>query len=237
MVPKEADVVIGGGEVVGSSIAYFLSKSGRDVVLLDKGDITGEATAANGAFVWTSTRRPGIDLDLALASVEIHKALHQELDIDNEYRQSGGMIIIEDDHQIPAMEVFQREREGAGLRMEMLDGKKARELEPFLSERIAGALYNPLDGGINPFYLVAGLQQKVEQMGGRVLLHTAVRGIEVEGGRVKEVVTDKGSIRTDVVVNACGAWASLIGDMVGIRTDALGDFSCHGRGDVRDGGV
>jgi len=205
MIPKEADVVIVGGGVIGSSIAYFLSRSGKDLVLLEKGEVTGEATAANGAFVWTSTRRPGIDLDLALASIEIHQALHEELDVDNEYRRSGGMIIIENDHQISAMEAFQRERQAAGLQMEMLYGKEARELEPFLSERIAGALYNPLDGGINPFHLVAGLQQKVEEMGGRVLLHTAVRDIEMENGRVKAVVSNRGTIRTDVVVNACGA--------------------------------
>ena len=221
MIPKEADVVIVGGGVIGSSIAYFLSRSGKDVVLLEKGEVTGEATAANGAFVWTSTRRPGIDLDLALASIEIHQALHEELDIDNEYRRSGGMIIIENDHQIPAMEAFHRERQAAGLQMEMLEGKEARKLEPFLSERIAGALYNPLDGGINPFHLVAGLQQKVEEMGSRVLLHTAVRDIEMENGRVKAVVSNRGTIRTDVVVNACGAWASLIGDMVGIKVPIL----------------
>jgi len=217
MMPKEAEIVIVGGGVIGSSIAYFLSKAGKDVVLLDKGDLAGEASAANGAFVWTSTRRPGIDLDLALTSIEIHKQFQEELDLDTEYRRPGGLIIVENDDQIPAMETFRKQREDVGFVLTMLDSKEARELEPFLSERIVGALFNPLDGGTNPFNLVVGLQRKVKQMGGKVFHHTEVQGIQLKKNKVKGVITDKGFIRTGLVVNACGAWASLIGDMVGIK--------------------
>jgi glycine/D-amino acid oxidase-like deaminating enzyme len=217
MMPKEAETVIVGGGVVGSSIAYFLSKSGKRVLLLEKGDLAGEASAANGAFVWTSTRRPGIDLDLALASIEIHKQFQDELGLDTEYRRPGGLLVIENDSQIPAMENFRKQREDVGFVLTLLDPKEATELEPLLSERIVGAFYNPLDGGTNPFHLVVGLQRKAEQMGARVSHHTEVLKIQLEQNRVKEVITDKGAIRTGLVVNACGAWAPFIGDMVGIK--------------------
>jgi len=221
MVPKEAEIVIVGGGVVGSSIAYFLCGAGRDVVVFERGGPVGEASAANGAFVWTSTRRPGIDLNLALASIEIHRELQEELDIDTEYRRLGGLIIIEDERQIPALEAFREEREKAGVKLTMLGTKEARELEPFLSERVAGALYNPLDGGTNPLYLVIALQRRVEQNGGRIFHHTGVRGIEVEGDRVRGVITDRGTVRTEHVVNACGAWASFIGQMVGVEVPII----------------
>jgi sarcosine oxidase subunit beta len=217
MVPKEAEVVIIGGGVVGSSIAYFLSKAGRKVVLIEKGDVGGEASVANGSFVWTSTRRPGIDLNLALASIEIHKEFQEELDFDAEYRRTGGMIIIENENQIPAMETFRKGREDIGLILTMLDLREARELEPLLSERIIGALYNPLDGGTNPFYLMLALNRKAEQMGAKIFYHTEVQGIQVEHFKVKGVVTDKGLIKTEIVVNACGSWASFIGEMVGVK--------------------
>jgi len=217
MMPKEAEVVIVGGGAIGSSIAYFLSKAGKDVVLLERGDLVGEASAANGAFVWTSTRRPGIDVDLALASIEIHKQLQEELDFDTEYRRPGGLLIIENDNQNQVMETFRKEREDVGFVLTRLDSKEARELEPFLSERIVGALYNPLDGGTNPFNLVVGLQRKAQQMGAKVLHHTEVQAVQLEQNRVEEVITDRGPIRTGIVVNACGAWASFVGDLVGVK--------------------
>lgn len=225
MIPKEAEIVIIGGGVVGSAIAYFLSKAGRDVVLIERGDIGGEASVANGAFVWTSTRRPGIDLSLALASIEIHNQFRyefqEELDIDTEYRRPGGLIVIENEDQISAMEAFRSEREKVGFILTMLDPKEARELEPFLSEKIVGALYNPLDGKTNPFYLMVGLQRRAEQMGAKIFNHTEVRTIQMEHSKVKRVVTDKGVVKTGLVINACGSWASFIGDMVGIKVPII----------------
>ncbi|MBW2059235.1 MAG: FAD-binding oxidoreductase [Deltaproteobacteria bacterium] len=217
MIPREAEVVIIGGGIIGSSVAYFLSQAKRKVVLLERGDMAGEASGANGAFVWTSTRRPGIDLDLALASIEIHKRLGEELDVDTEYRRPGGLLVIENEQDLPVMERFRKEREDAGFVLTMLDSREAREFEPLLSERIAGALYNPLDGGTNPFNLVLGLQRKAEQMGARVFHHTEVQGIRLEDNRVRGVITARGIVRADLVVNACGAWAPFIGEMVGIK--------------------
>ena len=217
MIPKEAEIVIMGGGVMGSCTAYFLAKAGKDVTLIERGDIGGEASVANGALVWTSTRRPGIDLTLALASIDLHKQLKEELEVDTEYRRTGGMIVIENEKQIPKIEAFRKEREKAGFILTPIDAKEARSLEPLLSESIVGALYNPLDGDTNPFRLMVGLNRKAIQLGAKVFYHTEVQDIQIEDGRVKGVVTDKGVIRTNTIINACGSWASFIGKMVGIK--------------------
>ncbi|MCJ7705367.1 MAG: FAD-binding oxidoreductase, partial [Desulfobacterales bacterium] len=217
MITKEAEMVVLGGGVMGSCTAYFLSKAGKQVVLIEKGHIGGEASAANGAHVWTSTRRPGIDLELALASIEIHKQFGEELNAGTEYRRTGGIIIVEQEEQLPAIDAFRKEREKAGLILTPLSKKETRELEPSLSGRIVGGLWNPLDGGTNPFKLLVALNRKAAQMGAKIFYHTEVQGIRLENHRVKEVVTSRGSIRTNTVVNACGAWAPFIGNMVGIK--------------------
>jgi sarcosine oxidase subunit beta len=121
MIPKEAEIVIMGGGVMRSCSAYFLAKAGRKVVLIERGDVGGEASVANGALVWTSTRRPGIDLTLALASIDLHKQLKEELDVDTEYRRTGGMIIIENEKQMSALEPFRKEREKAGFILTPID--------------------------------------------------------------------------------------------------------------------
>ena len=216
MIPGRAEIVIVGGGVIGSAIAYFLSKAGREVVLLERGGIGGEASVANGAFVWTSTRRPGIDLTLALASIEIHNQFREELDYEIEYRRPGGMIIIENEKQIPKIEAFRKGREKAGFILRPMDVKEAKSLEPLLSESIVGALYNPLDGGTNPFQLLVALNRKAARLGAKICHHTEVRGIEIEHAKVKRVLTGQGPIEAEIVVNACGSWASSIGKMVGI---------------------
>ncbi len=221
MMLKGAEIVIIGGGVIGSAIAYFLSKAGRDVVLLERGGVGGEASVANGAFVWTSTRRPGIDLTLALASIEVHKQFLDELDDEIEYRRPGGMIIIEHEKQIPKIEAFRKEREDVGFILRPIDAKEARSLEPLLSESIVGALYNPLDGGTNPFQLMVALNRKAAQLGVKVCYHTEARGIEIEHSKVKRVLTDQGPIEAEIVVNACGSWASSIGKMVGVNIPVI----------------
>jgi sarcosine oxidase subunit beta len=127
------------------------------------------------------------------------------------------MIIIENEKQMSALEPFRKEREKAGFILTPIDAKEARSLEPLLSESIVGALYNPLDGDTNPFHLMVGLNRKAIQLGAKVLYHTEVQDVQIEHGSVKGVVTDKGVIRTNTVINACGSWASFIGKMVGIK--------------------
>lgn len=216
-IPKRAEIVIIGGGVIGSAVAYFLSKAGRKVVLLEREGVGGEASVANGAFVWTSTRRPGIDLTLALASIEIHQRLSEELDYDIEYHRPGGLIVIEHERQIPAIEAFRKEREKSGFILTPIDAKEAREMEPLLSETIAGALFNPLDGGTNPFRLMAALNRKAAALGARICYHSEVKAIEVKGPKVTGVVTNHGPISAEIVVNACGSWASFIGKMLGLQ--------------------
>src|SRR5210317_1369907 len=110
MIPQEAEVVVIGGGVVGSSVAYFLARAGKDVVLVEKGCKAGEASAANAAFVWSITRKPGIDIRLAMHSFNIHRQLKAELEMDFEYEQGGGLMIIEDETQLPFVESYLQKR-------------------------------------------------------------------------------------------------------------------------------
>jgi sarcosine oxidase subunit beta len=218
MVPQEAEVVVIGGGVVGSSAAYFLARAGKNVVLVEKGCKAGEASAANAAFVWSITRKPGIDIRLAMHSFNIHRQLKAELEMDFEYVRGGGMMIIEDETQLPFVESYLQKRSDDGYPLEMIDAKQALELEPHLAkERVFGAVYSPIDGKTNPIFLVIALNLEAQKLGAQLFHYTEVKEIEVTGGKIKGVVTDKGTIKTNTVVNAAGSWASFIGDMVGIK--------------------
>lgn len=218
MVPQEAEIVVIGGGVVGSSVAYFLARAGKNVVLVEKGCRGGEASSANAAFVWSITRKPGIDIRLAMHSFNIHRQLKAELEMDFEYEQGGGLMIIEDEEQLPFVEAHLRKRSEDGYPLEMIDAKQVLELEPHLSkEGVFGAVYSPIDGKTNPIFLVIALNREAQKLGAQLFHYTEVKGIELAGDKVKGVVTDKGTIKTDTVVNAAGSWGCFIGDMVGIK--------------------
>jgi glycine/D-amino acid oxidase-like deaminating enzyme len=218
MFPKEAEVVVIGGGVVGSATAYFLAQAGKKVVLVDKGYKAGEASAANAAFVWSITRKPGIDIRLAMHSFSIHRQLQDELDKDFEYVHNGGLLVIDDEAQFPFVEAHLNARAEDGYPLEMIDAKQVFELEPLLNrERILGAVFSADDGTTNPIFLVISLNLQAQKLGAKIFHHTEVKGIDVQGGKVKGVMTDKGTIRTDTVVNAAGSWGCFIGEMVGLK--------------------
>jgi sarcosine oxidase subunit beta len=218
MFPQEAEVVVIGGGVVGSSVAYFLARAGKDVVLVEKGCKGGEASAANAAFVWSITRKAGIDIRLAMHSFDIHRQFKAELEMDFEYVQGGGLMVIEEETQLPFVEAHLQKRLEDGYPLEMIDAKQVLELEPHLSEkRVFGAVYSPIDGKTNPIFLVIALNLEAQKLGAQLFHYTEVKEIEVAGGKVRGVVTDKGTIKTDTVVNASGSCGCFIGDMVGIK--------------------
>ncbi|MEJ2023650.1 MAG: FAD-dependent oxidoreductase [Deltaproteobacteria bacterium] len=218
MFPVEAEVVVIGGGIVGSSTAYFLAQAGKEVVLLEKGYKAGEASGANAAWVWSLSRKAGIDIRLAMHSIALHRQLQDELDMATEYVHKGGLLVIDGEEQVPFVEAHVKARAEDGYPLEMIDGKQALELAPMLSkDKIMGAVWSPIDGTTNPLFLVIALNLQAEKLGAKIFHHTEVQGIEVSGGKVRGVMTEKGAIKTDTVVNAAGPWSCFIGEMVGLQ--------------------
>jgi sarcosine oxidase subunit beta len=100
----------------------------------------------------------------------------------------------------------------------LLDAKDVLEIEPHLSkDRVFGAVFSPVDGKTNPILFVIALNQGAQQLGANIMYHTQVNNIVVKAGKVQGVDTDKGTIKTNIVVNATGSWSRYIGDMVDIK--------------------
>ena len=218
MVPREAEIVVIGGGVVGSAAAYFLARAGKNVVLIEKGAKAGEASAANAAFVWSITRKPGIDIRLAMHSFNVHRQLKEELEMDFEYVQGGGLMIIEEETQLPFVEAHLQKRSADGYPLETIEAGRVLEMEPHLArDRVFGAAYSPIDGTTNPIFLVISLNLEARKLGAQLHHYTEVQDIEVSDGKVQAVVTDKGTIKTNTVVNAAGSWGCRIGEMVGLK--------------------
>jgi 4-methylaminobutanoate oxidase (formaldehyde-forming) len=215
---EDAQAVVIGGGIVGCSVAYHLAAMGwRDVVLVDKADLTSGSTWHAAGLV--GQLRGTLSLTrIMMYSVELYARLAAETGHDPEWRQVGSLRLASS-----PLRMEENLRQAAlartfGLPVEVLGPRETLALCPLLSDRdLTGAVYMPTDGRVDGSGVTFALARGARQRGVRIYPHTPVRGITVRRGRVEAVVTDRGVIRTPVVVNAAGMWADQIGRMVGVR--------------------
>lgn len=214
MLPRKTDVVVVGGGVIGSSILYHLSKRKIQAVLLEKAELISGASGACDGLIFLQSKKPGPHLRLAQEGTKRFSNLKDELHFEIEYRNSGGMIVIENDHELKVMERFVAEQRKIGLDVSLLDIDQARKKEPSLSEKIFGSTFSPLDGKVNPLLLTHAFIRSAKKLGARVFTENEVTGIALKSHQVRSVKTIKGEIETTTIVNAAGAYAPEIGKLV-----------------------
>jgi glycine/D-amino acid oxidase-like deaminating enzyme len=217
LLPSKADVVIIGGGVIGSSVAYHLSKRKMLVLVLEKkGLVSGTSSACDG-LIYLQSKKPGPHLKLAMESRKRFDSLEEELGTDIEFRSRGGMIVVETQEELEAMRLFLEEQKETGLEVTLLGTREARELEPSLSEGVLGCTYSPLDGQVNPIALGLAFLQGAKAKGAKICPFTGVTGFSRKNHHLVGVKTNRGNVDTRVVVNAAGVHASEIGKMIDVE--------------------
>jgi sarcosine oxidase subunit beta len=214
---KQADVIIIGGGVIGCSIAYHLARRKAKVAVLEAGDLAAGSSGACDGLVFLQSKKPGVHLNLALASRERFIDLENELSVPIEFSSCGGMVIIEEQDQMQAMRTFVDRQVQGGLAVSLLDAGQARELEPELSANIAGATWSGLDGQVNPIALTQGLALGARKLGTEILTRTAVNSFVRDKGRVQAVHTNHGRFEAQVIVLAAGVWTAGLGSMLDLH--------------------
>jgi sarcosine oxidase subunit beta len=162
---KKYDVLIIGSGIIGSAIAYFLSKEKINVGVIEKGNIGEETSSACDGLVFLQSKKPGISLKLALESVHILQQLQDEFERDIEYEQNGGLVIINSEIEKKALQQKVKEHQAIGLDIQLLDAKETLKIEPFLSKEILGSTYCRSDGSINPIALTLAFAETAIKSG------------------------------------------------------------------------
>ena len=211
-----ADVAIIGGGVIGCAAAYYLSKAGASVTLLERGEVAGAASgAAAGMLVPPSEAVPiGPFRDLCRASSSLFPslvpALREETGIDVQYQFSGMLLVAETEERAQALRAVVRSRRELGLTLEWIEREPLLRLESALSPALLGAAYSPDQRHVNPGLLTQAFGQAAAGRGARLHQGTAVRGFLSRGDRVTGVGTSQGAIATDHVVLAAGPWTRML---------------------------
>jgi glycine cleavage system aminomethyltransferase T/glycine/D-amino acid oxidase-like deaminating enzyme len=214
--PSRARVVIVGGGVGGASIAHHLAKLGeRDVVLLDRNELTSGSTFHSAGLV--GQLRSSVSLTrMMMDSVELYRTL------DCGWVECGGIRLActpEREQEVLRQVAWAKT---FGLPLQLISAEQARELFPLMStDGVRCASYLPSDGYLDPSLLTTALIDGAREGGCRVYTHTRVTGIDVVDGSVRGVQTEWGPIEAEAVVDAGGMFAAEIARMAGVRVPVV----------------
>jgi sarcosine oxidase subunit beta len=205
---KGAAVVIVGGGVTGLSTAWWMARSGIDVIVVDKGIVGWEASGRNGGGA-THAYSP-----FFLEEQRLWPQMDEMLGYPTEYQRHRIRIALNElqlEHMSRTVEIAERQ----GFTCQRLDRKQLQELVSLVGDNALGGLFLDFGGHANPQRTTQAYAWALQDHGGRIVQHATVTGITVRGGKATEIVTDRGSFGCDTLVIAAGPQTAMLAAMVG----------------------
>jgi sarcosine oxidase subunit beta len=216
--PKIADVVVIGGGVMGTSTAYHLARRGvKKVVLVEKEPFFGVMSTGQCAGGIRHQFSSEINIRLSLESIPMLERFPEEMGQDIDLRFIGYFFLLTHEEDVAAFRENVALQHSLGVMTEWLEPDDIARRVPLVNlERVRAATVYERDGLVDPSSLVQGYVTNARRLGAELFTDTEVTGVQAAKGRIKAVETNQGVIETPAVVNACGAWAPQIGDMLGV---------------------
>src|SRR5581483_647194 len=206
--PAHADVVVIGGGVIGVSAAYHLARKGHSVALIEKGHVGAEQSSRN----WGWCRQQGrarAEIPLAREALRLWETMQEDAGVDTGFRRTGILFLTKDPQELAAWEQWAAIARELQVHSTVLSPAEVATRVPGNTDKWVGGLHTPSDGRAEPSMAVPALATGARKHGVTIHQECAARGLETQGGRVSTVVTEKGTIRTQSVLLAGGAWSSL----------------------------
>jgi sarcosine oxidase subunit beta len=237
--PSEAAVVIVGGGVMGTSAAFHLAEAGVEVVLIERAQLGSGSTSRAAGGVRTQFSDE-LNIRIAQRSLEAFRDFGRRPGWEIDLRQVGYLFVLSRDTDVQEFEQSVALQRALGIDARMLSAAETRERCPLLAgdDILAGA-FSPGDGHATPDGVVQGYAFAARARGAQIVVGCELRGIDLKGDRIARVVTDRGSISTNVVICTAGAWSRWCGAMVGVElpvtplrrqilfTEAIDDLPPH----------
>jgi glycine/D-amino acid oxidase-like deaminating enzyme len=224
----KADVLIVGGGLTGAATAWFLAREGVDVLLIEQDEINGKASGANAGSIhaqiaydpfvrygdpWARTYAPTIPL--LATSISLWQHLQQEMGSELGVQITGGLIVADSEAEMRVVERKARLERAYGLPIDLLDRAALRSLAPYVSDRMLGGAFCPIEGKANPLLATFCILRAAEKLGVRVRIHTRLDALEHDGKEFR-AITSTGPVVARRVIDCAGADAGRVARMVGI---------------------
>lgn len=204
--------VIGAG-TAGCGVAARAAALGADVTVIER-ESPGSGSSGRSAGVFNYQTLNPLDIEIRIRAKELFLRLEAERDL--HLAKIGNVrVAYNDDHMARLEQAVQVQRQLGGMDSVLLDRQGLKALVPDMKvDDLAGGLLGPTDGHLDGYMLCTALLEEAKEKGARVLSGTSVTGYGKRGA-IHYLQTDKGEIEADIVVNAAGAWAGKIGEILG----------------------
>jgi sarcosine oxidase subunit beta len=218
-IPDTADIVVIGGGVIGTSVAFHLSRMGAGrVVLLERKHLAAGATATSSALVRTHYDNP-LEAEIAFKSLPTFYHWDEIVGGDCGFVNNGYVRLVEP-YNIENLKANVGLMQEIGINTRILDQDEVREYVPYvIVDDVPVAAIEPDSGYADPHRTTTGFAEAARRYGAQVFQDTPAIGIDLAGGRVEGVRTPRGRIATTSVVNAAGPWGGLVAELAGLSVD------------------
>ncbi|MDA2804187.1 NAD(P)/FAD-dependent oxidoreductase [Nocardiopsis suaedae] len=216
--PESAEVVVVGGGIMGAGIAYHLAEAGvTDVVVIERDRVASGSSGKPIGGVRAQFSDP-VNIALGARSLETYARLGEATGADIAMERVGYLFLLREPEHLASFERNVAVQNGLGVPSRMVSAAEAERLCPYVrGEGVLGAAFSPDDGHARPEAAAWGFLNTAAERGVRLFEDTAVVDITTTGaGDVREVVTDRGAVRTSTVIVAAGAWSKAVGAMAGV---------------------
>lgn len=213
-----ADVVIIGGGIVGSSIAYQLTRAGcRNVVVLERETHQGKGSTGKSMGGVRAQFSTHVSIQMSLFSIQFFLDFERLLEYPSGFRPQGYLFIATEPRHLSYLHANHAKQIAAGLKTVRLVGtEEIVEIVPQVrSQDIIGGAFCSTDGFVDPHSVLTGFALRASEQGARVVCNALVTGIDRDANGISAVKSTQGTIATRTVVCAAGAWSEAVGKLVG----------------------
>ncbi|MFQ3903440.1 FAD-dependent oxidoreductase [Staphylococcus sp. 50Mo3-1] len=212
------DAVVIGGGIIGSSVAYYLSKEGYSVALVEKGDIASGTSSRCDAVALICDKKPGMDTEIGYRSIQLYKELAKEFSFDFQFSTRGSLYVCETEQELEIARTYVNQQRANGYDMKTVSHEELPDIERHLANDLAGGVWTETDSTMNPYLVCYAFIEEAKKYGLTVFTNEEVKEItQGPNGSVEAVKTSTKTIYTNTVVNCAGVWASKIGALVNIN--------------------
>jgi len=218
-----SDVVVVGAGIVGAACAFYASRAGLSVTVLER-DWAGAGTTSRGeGNLLISDKAAGPELELALLSRTLWREIADEIGTERlELEEKGGLVVATSDAALSDLHQFAKSQREAGVDAAPVTADALHDHEPHLATDLPGGLRYAQDMQVQPVLAAAALLTAAQARGARVERGVTVTGVERgKSGEVTAVLTDGGRFATRAVVNAAGTWGGEVSERLGAPVTVL----------------
>ncbi|MGH9651559.1 MAG: NAD(P)/FAD-dependent oxidoreductase, partial [Terriglobales bacterium] len=214
-----AEVVIIGGGIVGSSIAWHLTEAGcRDVLVLERETQQGKGSTGKSMGGVRAQFSTPVNIQMSLYSIPFYDSFEERLGHPSGYRAQGYLFVATSDAHLAYLRANFERQVALGLKTARLVSAEdiTRMFPQLRADDVVGGSFCSTDGFVDPYSAMVGFMTRAAEQGARLWKNAEVTGVTRNGDRITGVETTRGPVSARAVVNAAGPWAAQVAGMAGV---------------------